>query len=31
VLILPEGPYVIATVRGRKLAIGRAWKEDEAA
>ena len=31
VLVLPEGPYVIATVRGRKLAIGRAWKADEAA
>ena len=31
VLVLPEGPYVIATVRGRMLAIGRAWQEDEAA
>jgi len=31
VLVLPEGPYVIATVRGRKLAIGRAWQEDAAA
>jgi lactate racemase len=31
VLMLPEGPYVMATVRGRKLAIGSAWREDEAA
>jgi len=31
VLVLPEGPYAMATVRGRKLAIGRAWREDEAA
>ncbi|MGH7897599.1 MAG: nickel-dependent lactate racemase [Candidatus Binatia bacterium] len=31
VLLLPEGPYVLATVRGRKLAIGRAHLEDAAA
>lgn len=31
VVVMPEGPYVIATVRGRKLAIGAAWKENEAA
>jgi hypothetical protein len=31
VLVLPEGAYVIATVRGKKLAIGRAWQEDAAA
>jgi lactate racemase len=31
VLVIPEGPYVIATVRGRKLSIGRAWAEGEAA
>ena len=31
VLVLPEGPYAMATVRGRKLAIGRAWQEEEAA
>jgi lactate racemase len=31
VLLLPEGPYVLATVRGRKLAIGRAWLENAAA
>lgn len=31
VLVIPEGPYVLATVRGRKLAIGRAWNEGRAA
>jgi nickel-dependent lactate racemase len=31
VLLIPEGPYVIGTVRGRKLAIGRAWQQGEAA
>ncbi|MFN8640865.1 MAG: nickel-dependent lactate racemase [Candidatus Binatia bacterium] len=25
VAVIPEGPYVLATVRGRKLPIGRAW------
>ncbi len=25
VAVLPQGPYVLATVRGRKLALGRAW------
>ncbi len=30
-VVVPEGPYVIATVRGRKLAIGRAWLESDAA
>lgn len=31
VLVLPEGPYTLATVRGRKLSIGKAWLEDAAA
>jgi lactate racemase len=31
ILVLPEGPYTLATVRGRKLAIGNAWLEDAAA
>ncbi len=30
VAILPQGPYVLATVRGRKLALGRAWMDDAA-
>jgi lactate racemase len=30
-VVVPEGPYVIATVRGRKLSIGRAWLESDAA
>lgn len=30
VLVIPEGPYVLATVRGRQLAIGRAWMHDAA-
>lgn len=30
VAVLPEGPYVLPTVRGRKLAIGTAWMEDVA-
>jgi nickel-dependent lactate racemase len=30
VAVLPEGPYVLATVRGRRLAIGRAWMDDAA-
>ena len=25
VAVLPQGPYVLATVRGRKLSLGRAW------
>ncbi len=25
VAVLPQGPYVIATVRGRKLSLGKAW------
>jgi nickel-dependent lactate racemase len=27
VAVLPQGPYVLATVRGRKLSLGRAWEE----
>jgi nickel-dependent lactate racemase len=27
VAVLPQGPYVLATVRGRKLALGRAWMD----
>jgi nickel-dependent lactate racemase len=30
VAVLPQGPYVLATVRGRKLALGRAWLDDAA-
>jgi lactate racemase len=30
VVVLPEGPYVLATVRGRKLSLGRAWLDDAA-
>jgi lactate racemase len=30
VAILPQGPYVLATVRGRKLSLGRAWMDDAA-
>src|SRR5262249_62273484 len=30
VAVLPQGPYVLATVRGRKLALGRAWMDDGA-
>jgi len=30
VAVIPEGPYVLATVRGRRLAIGRAWMEEAA-
>ncbi|MBI2962171.1 MAG: nickel-dependent lactate racemase [Deltaproteobacteria bacterium] len=30
VLVVPEGPYVLGTVRGRKLPIGRAWLDDAA-
>ena len=30
VAVLPQGPYVLATVRGRKLALGRAWMADAA-
>ncbi|MGH7820076.1 MAG: nickel-dependent lactate racemase [Candidatus Binatia bacterium] len=30
VAVIPEGPYVLATVRGRRLAIGRAWLDDAA-
>ena len=28
VAVLPQGPYVLATVRGRKLSLGRAWLDD---
>jgi len=28
VAVLPQGPYVLATVRGRKLALGRSWQEE---
>ena len=30
VAVLPQGPYVLATVRGRKLALGKAWLDDAA-
>jgi nickel-dependent lactate racemase len=30
VAVIPEGPYVLATVRGRRLAIGRAWMDEAA-
>jgi nickel-dependent lactate racemase len=30
VAVLPQGPYVLATVRGRTLALGRAWMDDAA-
>jgi nickel-dependent lactate racemase len=30
VTVLPEGPYVLPTVRGRKLALGTAWLDDAA-
>lgn len=30
VAVLPEGPYVLPTVRGRKLALGTAWMDDAA-
>lgn len=30
VAVLPEGPYVLPTVRGRKLALGTAWLDDAA-
>ena len=30
IAVLPQGPYVLATVQGRKLALGRAWMEDAA-
>jgi nickel-dependent lactate racemase len=30
VTVLPQGPYVLATVRGRKLSLGRAWLDDAA-
>jgi nickel-dependent lactate racemase len=30
IAVLPQGPYVLATVRGRKLALGRAWMADAA-
>jgi len=30
VAVLPQGPYVLATVRGRKLALGRAWLDEAA-
>jgi hypothetical protein len=28
---MPQGPYVLATVRGRKLALGTAWLDEEVA
>jgi nickel-dependent lactate racemase len=28
--VVPQGPYVLGTVRGRKLAIGRAWCDEAA-
>lgn len=30
IALVPEGPYVLATLRGRKLSIGRAWMDDAA-
>jgi len=30
VAVLPQGPYVLTTVRGRKLPLGRAWMDDAA-
>lgn len=30
IAVLPQGPYVLATVRGRKLALGRAWLDEAA-
>jgi nickel-dependent lactate racemase len=30
VAVLPEGPYVLATVRGCKLSLGRAWMDQAA-
>jgi lactate racemase len=30
VAAIPEGPYVLGTVRGRKLSLGRAWMDDAA-
>ncbi len=30
VAVMPEGPYVLPTVRGRKLALGKAWLDDAA-
>jgi len=30
VAVVPQGPYVLGTVRGRKLAIGRAWLDEAA-
>jgi lactate racemase len=30
VAVLPQGPYVLATVRGRKLSLGRAWLDEAA-
>ena len=30
VAVLPQGPYVLATLRGRKLSLGRAWMDDAA-
>jgi nickel-dependent lactate racemase len=28
IAVVPQGPYVLATVRGRRLALGRAWMDD---
>ena len=30
VAVIPQGPYVLATVRGRKLSLGRAWLDEAA-
>ena len=30
VVVIPEGPYVLAAVSGRRLAIGRAWMDEAA-
>jgi nickel-dependent lactate racemase len=29
--VIPQGPYVLATVRGRRYALGQAWREGQAA
>ena len=30
IAVLPQGPYVLATVRGRKLSLGKAWLDEAA-
>ncbi|GIW43646.1 MAG: hypothetical protein KatS3mg077_0928 [Candidatus Binatia bacterium] len=31
ILVIPEGPYALATVRGKKLPLGTAWREEPSA